>query len=268
MRRLGGALLIALLAQACDDGGGESAQSADAGPGADAEQGVVCNEAKRRAELPEDPGTLACAQAPETVRVGGIEVFKYEASHPLATEDVAFPCADQRQVDFAAPAVPTEPCSIAGVRPWHTVKWEDADAACKAIGWRLCSSAELTRTCGGEEGFTFAYGPTFQAGKCNVREAFRAEGSETSSEAPTGHFTDCESPSGAFDVNGNLWEWVSDRDEADSRARQYQGAGWRTIAQRHQDANQACATETLLRGFSAPSFANRDVGFRCCRSAQ
>ncbi|MCB9547088.1 MAG: SUMF1/EgtB/PvdO family nonheme iron enzyme [Myxococcales bacterium] len=268
MRRLGGALLIALLAQGCDDGGGEAAQSGDAGPVADAGEPFACNVAKRRAELADPPALLACDGAPETVTVGSLEVFKYEASHPLASADVAFPCADEREVDFAAPEVPTEPCSLAGVRPWHTVKWEDADAACKAIGWRLCSSAELVRTCGGEEGFTFAYGGTFQAGKCNVREAFRPEGAETASEAPTGYFTECESPSGAFDVNGNLWEWTNDRDEADSRARQYQGAGWRTIAQRHQDANQACGTETLLRGFSAPSFANRDVGFRCCRSAQ
>ena len=35
-----------------------------------------------------------------------------------------------------------------------------------------------------------------------------------------------------------------------------------------EPSTDATATETLLRGFSAPSFANRDVGFRCCRSAQ
>ncbi|MEZ4466932.1 MAG: SUMF1/EgtB/PvdO family nonheme iron enzyme [bacterium] len=180
-------------------------------------------------------------------------MFKYEASHPWpprTSPSLRRPAAGR----LRRPAVPTEPCSIAGVRPAHG---EVGGRRRRLQGHRLApvlvrrADAHLRR----RGGLHLRHGATFQAGKCNVREAFRAEGSETSSEAPTGHFTDCESPSGAFDVNGNLWEWVSDRDEADSRARQYQGAGWRTIAQRHQDANQACATETLLRGFSAPSFA-------------
>ena len=254
---------------ACDGGGGgESTQVGSDGGQGDAAQPFVCDVAQRRAILNEPPASFTCAGEPEFVTIGGtVQIFKYEASHPAAGPDEAFPCANAAGTDFKAPAVEAEPCSVAGVRPWHTVLWEEADEACKSIGWRLCSSTELLRACGGEENQLYAYGGSFEAGKCNVREAYRPEGSDTASEAPTGEFAECESPSGAFDVNGNLWEWTSDREEADARARLYQGAGWRTIAQRHQDINQACNTTVELRGFSAPSFANRDVGFRCCRTA-
>lgn len=267
MFRIVGVLVLVLAG--CDSGGdSDEVVGADMGTMGDAGSPYTCDETRKRLIIEDAPDTLSCGQALETVTVGSLEVFKYEASHPLANADAAFPCADRNDIEFQAAQVPTEPCSIAGVRPWHSVKWEDADAACKQIGWQLCAGDTLMRTCGGEENLTFAYGGTFEAGKCNVREAFRPEGQETASAAPTGMFEECESPSGAFDVNGNLWEWTSDREEADGRARVYQGAGWRTIAQRHQDSNQACGTTTQLRGFSAPSFANVDVGFRCCRRAE
>jgi len=258
-------MVLALLG--CDSGGDGGAQQAgDGGLEADAEA-FTCDETLRRAVLNAPPANFACGGAPETITVGGsVEMFKYEASHPLASDRSAFPCADRGEVDFQAPDVPSEACSAAGVRPWHSVKWDTADSACRAIGWRLCSTAELQRACGGDDNLTYAYGAAFEGGKCNVREAYRAEGATTASEAPTGEFAECESPSGGFDLNGNLWEWSADRLEEDARARTYQGAGWRTIAQRHTDIDQACNTQVQLRGFSAPSFANEYVGFRCCRS--
>lgn len=268
MRR-GWTLLGVLMVGGCDDGGGDGGAGGGVvlGDGG-VMQELVCDPTTKRGILPDAPSSFSCAAAPETVTIGGLEIFKYEASHPLATAAEAFPCANgvpDDDTEYRAPAGEGQPCSVAGVRPWHTIKWEEADAACKAIGWRLCTGEELIDACGGDDGFAYAYGNSFQAGGCNVRDAFRAEGAELASEAPTGSFETCESPTGAFDVNGNLWEWTGDRDENDSRARVYQGAGWRTIAQRHQDENQQCRTTTRVPGFSATSFANPDVGFRCCR---
>lgn len=268
-------VLLALggvVAFGCDDGGSDEGAGGGVvlGDGG-MEEEIVCDPTTKRAILPGEPGSFACPDALETITVGTIEMFKYEASHPLATVDEAYPCAnglDDDDIEYRAPSGAADPCSRAGVRPWHTVKWEDADAACDAIGWRLCTGEELLGACSGDDGFAYAYGDMFEAGGCNVREAFRAEGDALGSEAPTGSFERCESPSGAFDVNGNLWEWTADREESDARARVYQGAGWRTIAQRHQDINQQCGTTTLVRGFSAASFANPDVGFRCCRRAE
>lgn len=261
--------VLAALVAGCDDGGDgggvdEGVVLADGG----VMQGLVCDEIIRRAVLPDAPDSFGCGAAPATVIVGTTEIFMYEASHPLATDAEAYPCANTDGAEFRAPEADTEPCSVRGVRPWHTVKWEDADAACETIGWRLCTGEELERACGGEDGTAYAYGQTFDAGGCNVREAYSSGDGSLPREAPTGEFEDCESPSGAFDVNGNLWEWTSDREDSDPRARTYQGAGWRTIATRHQDINQQCNTRTLVRSFSASSYANPDVGFRCCRRAE
>lgn len=269
MRR--GWLLLGVFALACDDAGEDGAGGGVMIEDGGMQQGITCDPVAKAAVIPDAPDSFACAAAPETITVGTIEMFKYEASHPLASADEAYPCGNGQpddDVEYHAPPGDAEPCSVAGVRPWHTIKWEAADAACEAIGWRLCTGEELLDACQGDDGRAYAYGDGFEAGGCNVREAFRADGAELASEAPTGSFERCESPTGAFDVNGNLWEWTSDREESDARARYYQGAGWRTIAQRHSDINQQCGTTTLVRGFSASSFANPDVGFRCCRRVE
>lgn len=256
----------------CDDGGegGEGGAIPIGGEGGEGGQvqALTCDVDTRRGLLPDPPERFDCATPPETIVVGTTEMFMYEASHPAATGTEAFPCAKAEGAEFQAPDIPAEPCSIAGVRPWHTIKHEAAKTACESIGWRLCTGEELVRACGGDDQQAYAYGDMFEAGGCNVREAYNQGGDPLPREAPTGAFERCESPSGGFDLNGNLWEWTNDRDENDSRARTYQGAGWRTIAQRHQDINQQCGTTTLVRGFSAGGYANPDVGFRCCRRAE
>ncbi len=229
-------------------------------------QEVVCNMETRRAEL---EGALSCGAEPEYVRVidngRPFHIFKYEASHPLATGTDAFPCAATLGESFQAPDVDTEACSVPGVVPWHSVKWKDADAACEAIGWRLCEEEELIRSCAGPDGHRYTFGPTFEPGTCNVQDAYRPEGSDFSSVAPTGHFEECVSAEGAFDLTGNLWEWSNKRLDSDRDARFYHSAGWRTVAERHRDTDQVCTVETFLRGFSARSYFGEFVGFRCCR---
>ena len=135
--------------------------------------------------------------------------------------------------------------------PWHSVRWEDADAACDQIGWRLCTRDELGRACGGADETLYTFGAEFQNGACNVRDAYRAVGEDFSSMSPAGHFAECRSSDGVFDLTGNLWEWSSERDEADGAARFYHGAGWKTIAERHRDTDQACSIEARIPGFSA-----------------
>lgn len=250
-------------------GGGDATVIDSTDAGADAAE-VVCNSATRRAEG--IAGPFGCAGEPEYVELDEdgrpFHIFTYEASHPLATADLAFPCASAAQGEtFEAPDEPTEACSTPDVRPWHTVRWRDADAACRAIGWRLCFSSELTRACGGESGTSYPYGRSFQTGACNVREAFRPEGAELATEAPTGHFGDCISEDGAYDMTGNLWEWAADRDDLDADRRIYQGAGWQTVAERHRDTDLVCDVTSFVGSFSAPTFARPTVGFRCCREA-
>ena len=85
------------------------------------------------------------------------------------------------------------------------------------------------------------------------------------SVAPSGHFAECVSGEGVFDLTGNLWEWSNKRDESDGSTRFYHSAGWKTIAERHRDTDQVCTIDSRIPGFSARSFAKEFVGFRCCR---
>jgi formylglycine-generating enzyme required for sulfatase activity len=228
---------------------------------------IICNEVTFRAE---SEGPFTCPAPPESVVINDrgreFEIFKYEASHPLATNLWAFPCARVQGEKFEAPAEPTEPCSRAGFVPWHSVRWDDAQSACEAINWRLCSRDELVRACQGPNGRRFTFGAEFRGGACNVRDAYRDATGASSTVAPTGAFEDCMSVEGVNDLTGNLWEWSNERDEADAATRYYHAAGWKTIAERHRDSDQACNVENRIPGFSARSFLKEYVGFRCCRN--
>ena len=265
-------LLVAAFALGC---GGESedgsmgSTSPDAGGLAEAS----CNETTRRAEL---AGPFTCATEPEFIEVTDqgrpFHIFKYEASHPLADSALAFPCSSTAGTVedplYEAPQESTQACSVAGVIPWHSVRWSDANDACEAIGWRLCARAELLSACQGESGNAYPYGAVFQGGKCNVREAYTTGPDMTPTVAPAGQFAECVSEDGIHDLTGNLWEWSSERDDSDGNARFYHAAGWKTIAQRHDDIAQACDVDSRIPGLSARSYLAESVGFRCCRDAQ
>jgi hypothetical protein len=196
-----------------------------------------------------------CPGEPSSVRVGAVDIFRYEASHPEATDRAAFPGAQS-----AAGGPPfdgsADACSRAGVRPWHTISGPEARGACERIGWRLCSAQELTVACGGPDRFDWTFGSEFDGGACNLRQVYTAPGAAATSEAPTGAFPRCVSEAGVFDLTGNLWEWADDTIT-------YQGGGWRILAEHHRESDLVCAAGVR----AAADFRGPDVGFRCCRDA-
>jgi hypothetical protein len=259
--------LALVLLCGCGGGGGGDDAEADAAVAAQA----VCDMTTHRAVL---DGTFTCPAAPAFTTIEGAftyryDIFTYEASHPLATEDLAFPCAASTGIGFEAPKQATPACSRPGVRPWHSVRWEEADRACKQVGpdWRLCTGAELERACGGPEKMAYTYGPRYQGGACNVLQSWANGPSGTPSEAPTGSLPKCKSPEGVYDLNGNLWEWTRDVVNDDGDTRIFQGAGWRIIPERHRESDQVCNAQNVVPGVSARTYSNADVGFRCCRTA-
>ena len=242
----------------------------DAGPPGQADA-AVCSADAGRAIL---NGPFRCADEPESVEITGesgrYRIFTYEASHPLATNTRAFPCARQagQPGGLMAPDENTEACSARGVRPWFSVRWADAKAACEQIGWRLCTQEELTRACGGRDMRAFTFGAIFEPGACNLREAFVAGDVMFASESPTGHFEECVSPDGVYDLTGNLWEWnANEGDEFSSDTRFNQGAGWKTIAEHHRDSDMHCNRTVTIPQSRADVHASSMVGFRCCQSA-
>ncbi|MEE2788557.1 MAG: SUMF1/EgtB/PvdO family nonheme iron enzyme [Myxococcota bacterium] len=234
---------------------------------------IECNEADGQAYL---TGTYRCDDAPAYVTLSGtggvFDIFTYEASHPLASATQAHPCASLGpvqgpRVHLRAPQEPTEACSRPAVRPWYTVTWQQASDACAFIGWRLCRRDEFLRACGGLDARAYPYGPVFRNGVCNVRDLYRVDGSALSSEAPTGHYEDCRSADGLYDMTGNLWEWIDERIPGSPGIRMFMGMGYRTVAERHQDAEMRCDTDSRLPASVSANYVNQTVGFRCCRDA-
>jgi formylglycine-generating enzyme required for sulfatase activity len=93
---------------------------------------------------------------------------------------------------------PVYAVSIAGVHPTACVSWFQADQACALSGKRLLTNAEWQRAAAGTPDPGTDNGTT----DCNISAAGDA--------TDTGARSSCKSSWGAFDMVGNLYEWVSD----------------------------------------------------------
>jgi len=105
---------------------------------------------------------------------------------------------------YEASACPTNAaaaCSLALVFPWRDLSWDEAQKACRAGGKHLCSRDEWQLACGGSQGLKFPYGGEYDQAVCNTQAA--------NGIVETGSFASClNSESGAFDMVGNVAEWV------------------------------------------------------------
>ena len=184
----------------------------------------------------------------------------------VGTKDDYSPCADSGQNctnDIYAASLP-------GVMPSANITWFQAQQACTNAGKRLPSNAEWqaavagTPDPGGDDGTT----------DCNTASAFKA--------IATGSRTACMSARGAFDMVGNLYEWV-----ADWVPRSTACGTWSAVVSPTGDDQCLAGAETtgepaaLLRGgnfaggslngplailgTNPPSGSNVGVGFRCTR---
>ncbi|HEX8952357.1 MAG TPA: SUMF1/EgtB/PvdO family nonheme iron enzyme, partial [Polyangia bacterium] len=124
--------------------------------------------------------------------------------------------------------------------PRTNVSFGDATRICSARGERLCTEGEWERACRGKGGASYPYGQAFDAARCNTKGA----GAELS---PTGAFASCKSAVGAYDMSGNVAEWVASGAQKGGNARE--GA-----------KESRCSAVT--RG--APVSGGPLVGFRCC----
>ncbi len=179
------------------------------------------------------------------------------------------------------------PVSKAGTTPWRFVDVVQAQAACSRAGKRLLTADEWYKASLG----TPDTSSEFTGEQCNVARNL-ADG-----VAPTGSAARCVSDAGAYDMVGNVWEWVDGavRDgvfEGRSlpRSGYVQGADTSGIAYETASGAQAAfgrdrfwsdsiGTMGLMRGgyfdsegdagvfsiyaASPPTFAGEAVGFRC-----
>jgi hypothetical protein len=183
----------------------------------------------------------------------------------VASDDYA-PCADSGQNclnDVYA-------LSRSGVTPSSRITWFQALAACENAAKRLPSNAEWQAAVTG----TPDPGPDDGVSDCNA--------GNTATVALTGSRASCVSTRGAFDMVGNLQEWV-----ADWVPRSTVCATWSAGLSPTGDVqclagaattgepgallrgggffNDAAAGPLAVNGFGTPGVAESGTGFRCAR---
>jgi sulfatase modifying factor 1 len=118
-----------------------------------------------------------------------------------------------------------------GIFPQGYISQVQATAACNASGKRLCTFVEWTAACRGQpmHDYVYPYGDVYEAGRCNeghespIIELFGPDPSYDNQElndprcdqlegglAQGGAYYRCESAYGAFDMHGNIHEWIDD----------------------------------------------------------
>jgi Sulfatase-modifying factor enzyme 1 len=91
-----------------------------------------------------------------------------------------------------------------GVVPQVNISFDDAQRACEKTGKRLCTAEEWRWACSGLEAYKYPYGNMFEKDNCNIDGGRAVE--------PSGNRNKCISKFGAFDMAGNVFEWVRAKD--------------------------------------------------------
>jgi hypothetical protein len=193
------------------------------------------------------------------INIGGdlIVMYEYEASRPDAD-------------DTTAGFVETRACSELNRLPWAGIDWTEAEAACNAAGMRLCevsrdgngnvTTDEWGRFCEAASARVYPYGNTYQANTCNGSD-YDTDGvtPENEDEAiPTGDLGSCVSLDGAFDMSGNLKEWVDDPRLVFGTTLVH------TLRGGSFDNHEAGLTCSFDFTVAEPDFNFPNSGFRCC----
>ena len=136
--------------------------------------------------------------------------------------------------------------------PTAGVSFYQAKALCTGAGKRLCAATEWEQACRGASLFLYPYGDSYDRATCNGFD------SDIGEVVEAGAMTTCASEFGAYDMSGNLSEWI-DADiplVSGATGKQVRGGSFR--------GNTSGMSCTLRIG-EDPAVADPRAGVRCCK---
>lgn len=158
--------------------------------------------------------------------------------------------------------------------PVMHISWEMAQSFCAWRGVGLPSEAQWEKAARGTDGRTYPWGEGIDCQRANY---YRQQGTEfvacAGDTTQVGSYESGQSPYGAYDLTGNVWEWVADwygssyykespasnpPGPVSGSARVVRGGSWQF---------SDFSVRTTRRYWFNPANALENVGFRCARGA-
>jgi hypothetical protein len=160
-------------------------------------------------------------------------------------------CIDQREFTAAGETLPQ-----------NFASYQIASRTCKSVGKRICSEAEWTFACEGEEMRPYPYGfarkPICNYDRSELYEIKKRKQVLRDLRVPSGSLTECVSPFGVFDMVGNVDEPTLRESGASEGFHNALKGGW------WMAARNRCRPATTAHD---DYYKDIQIGVRCCADA-